>query len=595
MVNVTMPETRVVLDKTKLFMPGASSLMLRQFATELVQEAFKQRSLGNNTRFEDLRNGFATKPSSLDAPSSQQLEHLLVALTQQISLLDSNCITLVKTILAMNWYGRSLSFVQVYTRFLGSLVSSHAEYAALIIRMLIHHFNTLHHSVGQIPNHKEVSCDEIHSRVHAALSYVLELVPFAKESLVSVVLAGFPHKSEKSLAQTIYIQNLLKMTTYVSSVEGLVLGIIIDKVISIDVEIQVDLEDLESEEEDALTDGAQSVSEENPQSFDEIYDDEYDDDENVMEEVMAPSMTVQIINENIRKLDNVLTILFEHLQRSFANLPAYADRSSGATRFCIAENTFYYLLRALDHTILKTYQSRYTQFVLFWSAQMHPDFTDQFLGVILERALDHSRPSTHRMIAASYIGSFTARASTLDRTIVRKLTSMIFGWVNGFLDAKEEELMTNNRDAVKRFGVFYAMIQALFYVFCFRWQELVGLSDAEVDEPMGGGHVWIPGLQSTIERAIYHRNLNPLKYCNATIVAQFAKVSHHLDFVFCGTIIEANKRTSQNGVGEIDSYFPFDPYDLKRSRHFIDAVYSPWRPLRASDDDEDDSDSDMDD
>ena len=89
-----------------------------------------------------------------------------------------------------------------------------------------------------------------------------------------------------------------------------------------------------------------------------------------------------------------------------------------------------------------------------------------------------------------------------------------------------------------------------------------------------------------MERAIYHRTINPLKYCNSTIINQFAKVSHHVDFVFCGTIIEANKRTSQHGVGEIDSYFPFDPYELKQSRHYIDGVYSQWQPL-VSDEDED--------
>lgn len=563
--------------------------LLRQFAAEIVQEAFRQRAKGSSTRFEDLRRGFASKPTAPDATSSAQLQHLLVALTHQISLLDGHSISLVKTIISMNWLGRSMTFVQVYTRFLGGLVSSHAEYSTMVIQMLVQHMTLLHHSLGRIPNHVDVSRDEMYSRVHAALSYVLELVPFAKESLIAVVVAEFPHKSEKVLAQTVYIENLLKMTTYVPSIEGMTLGVIIEKIISIDVEIQVDLDDLEPEDGDAITDGAESVDGVDSED-DQAVELTYLNEDEVIEEFEAPNMTVQIINENIRKLDSVLAILFEHLERKFSNLPKYTEMPH--PRFALAEMTFESLLRALDNTILKTYQSRYTQFILFWSSQMHPDFTELFLGVILERALDSTRPSTHRMIAASYIGSFTARAATLDRITIRMLTGMISRWLNAFLDGKEGE-RTSSRDAVKRFGIFYAMIQALFYVFCFRWRELSGLTDAVPEEVASPGGTWMPGLQRTIERAIYHRALNPLKYCNSAIIEQFAKVSHHLDFVFCGTIIQANKRTSQNGVGEIDSYFPFDPYGLTRSRSFVDKVYQPWTPIPGMEEDDDDDDSDM--
>lgn len=602
MVSVTVSRTprgltEAPIEKQPAAMVTSNPQMLRKFACEIVQEAFRQRAAGNNTRFEDLRRGFASKATALDAPSSSQLQHLLVALTQQISQLDGHNISLVKTIVAMNWLGRSTPFVQIYTRFLGSLVSAHAEYSTIVIQMLVQHMTLLHPSVGRIPNHETVASDQIYARVHAALAWMLELVPFAKESLVAVIVSEFPHKSEKSLAQTTYIENMLKITTYVPDVEAGVLGVIIEKMISIDVEIQVDLGDLDSEEGDAIEDGAGSEESETADAeFDEALEQPemltYDEDD-LIEQTDVPNMTVQVINENIRKLDNVLTILFRHLQRIFVDLPKHDDRSSNSGRFEVAAMTFEALLTALDTTILRTYQSKYTQFILFWSAQMHPSFTDLFLGVILSRTLDDSRPSTHRMIAASYIGSFTARAATLDRTAVRMLTSLLGESVNNFLDEKEGDLSTS-RDAVRRFGMFYATIQALFYVFCFRWRELSGLTDDDDDAESSPGPVWMPGLQRTFERAIYNRTLNPLKYCNSNIVTQFAKVAHHLDFVFCGTIIEANRRTSQSGVGEIDSYFPFDPYELKKSKAYVDEVYQTWRSIPGLSDDDDDSDSDDD-
>lgn len=600
MVSVTISRQRGIQEprqKQPSTMFTNDPKRLRDVACQIVQEAFKQRNEGHNTRFEDLRRGFASKPSAPDATSSLQLQYLLVALTQQISLLDIQSISLVKTVLSMNWLGRSTTFVQIYTRFLGSLVSSHAEYSTIVIQMLVQHMTLLHPSVGRIPNLETVARDEIYARVHSAMAWVLELVPFAKESLLAVVVAEFPHKSEKTLAQTTYTENLLKLTTYVPEVEAGVIGVIIEKLISIDVEIQVDLSDLEVDDMEAITGGAASDEDEDSLSGSDspghTKELTYLDEDDLIEEPEVPNLTVQVINENIRKLDSVLSIFFAHLQRIFTNLSAY-DEHRPHPRFETAASTFEALLTALDNTILRTYQSRYTQFVLFWSAQMHRSFTDHFLGVIVSRTLDDSRPSTHRMIAASYIGSFTARAATLDRIAVRMLTSLMTESLNSFLDDKEHSLQ-GTRDTVKRFGIFYATIQALFYVFCFRWRELQGLTDDEAEEPESPGAIWMPGLQRTFERAIYNRTLNPLKYCSPNIVLEFAKISHHLDFVFCGTIIEANKRTNQSGVGEIDSYFPFDPYQLQKSKVYVDEVYQHWRPIPGLAEDDSDSDTDMDD
>lgn len=579
---------------------------LREVACQIVQEAFRQRNEGHNTRFEDLRRAFASKPTAPDATSSSQLQYLLIALTQQISLLETHSISLVRTILSMNWLGRTAAFVNIYTRFLGSLVSSHAEYSTIVIQMLVQHMNLLNSSVGRLPNLEIVPRDEIYARVHAAMSWVLELVPFAKESLVAIVVSEFPHKSEKALAQTTYTENLLKLTTYVPEVEAGVLGIIIEKMLSIDVEIQVDLGDLEDAELEMLTNSMQDEDDAHSTSGDADTQEEdltyfgdedkmfYEEEEEEEEEELTPNQALKVIGENIDKLDNVLTILFVHLKRSFAGL-SVNDQQISDQHFEAAAATFEALLTVLDTTILRTYQSKYTQFILFWAAQMHPTFTDHFLGVIVSRTLDDARPSTHRMIAASYIGSFTARAATLDRVAVRMLTSLLMDSMNNFLDQKEQHL-SGTRDAVKRFGIFYAMIQALFYVFCFRWRELSGLTDVKKDEPTTPGSIWMPGLQRTFERAIYNQTLNPLRYCSSNIVSQFAKISHHLDFVFCGTIIEANKRSSQNDACEIDSYFPFDPYRLKKSKVYVDDVYQVWRPVPglAEDDSDSDSDSDLD-
>lgn len=101
---------------------------------------------------------------------------------------------------------------------------------------------------------------------------------------------------------------------------------------------------------------------------------------------------------------------------------------------------------------------------------------------------------------------------------------------------------------------------------------------------------------------------------------QFARVAHATDFLYCYSIIEANKRSqyvSANTSGphanvrnlrrfinpavlgesvhtELNTFFPFDPYKLPRSGSYIDVVYREWSQV-AIDDDEDDEDDEEED
>lgn len=104
--------------------------------------------------------------------------------------------------------------------------------------------------------------------------------------------------------------------------------------------------------------------------------------------------------------------------------------------------------------------------------------------------------------------------------------------------------------------------------------------------------------------------------CNPTIVSTFAKVAHQTNFAYCFSIIEANQQLSHlhtltssshslgNSVNStpsrqnsqpsspaltlprqarqfnidagLDNYFPFDPYDLPRSKISIERIYRTW-------------------
>lgn len=194
---------------------------------------------------------------------------------------------------------------------------------------------------------------------------------------------------------------------------------------------------------------------------------------------------------------------------------------------------FHSLLSIFDRTILRTFKSRYTQFLVFWYASLDPEFADVFQGMLVDRALmpssiggpsavapntnssnssngDSSHaanahmmtPELTRAAAASYIGSFVSRATFVDREGARRVVAVLCEYLRSHLEGIEADLkaglgLGNGRNgshfssnaiaaaAVSailtsgQHGVFYAVSQAVFLIFCFRWRDLVGDDDED--------------------------------------------------------------------------------------------------------------------
>jgi RNA polymerase I-specific transcription initiation factor RRN3 len=99
---------------------------------------------------------------------------------------------------------------------------------------------------------------------------------------------------------------------------------------------------------------------------------------------------------------------------------------------------------------------------------------------------------------------------------------------------------------------------------------------------------------------------------------QFARVAHATDFVYCYSILEANKRSEyantaasatspQSSAGsknpsrffdlsvmnaDLNTFFPFDPYRLPNSSPYIDGIYRDWASVAIADDEDEDDDDD---
>ncbi len=460
------------------------------------------------------------------------------------------------------------------------------------------------------------------SRVHQALRYLLKLVPSASGPLASVLASFFPFPTDTTKSHVDYIQNLLRLIKYAPELKGEVISLTIEKLVKIDVQIQVDMEDIEDDLEDALLHDV--VGQNNTNDHDESDD---SDNASVSSSEMTLDPEEQRLKEikgAIAKIDAILDLLFEYYTPAFAR---------GST--LEMEEGFEQLLANFSNSILPTYRSRHTQFLLFHFAQVSPSLIDRFASACTHFAFERSRPLLMRHAAAAYLGSFIARGAHVPSEVVREVFEILAGQLDNIRVAQQASCTGPDP---KRYGGYYAVAQAMLYIFCFRWRDFINTSSdnpsEEIDNAILDGRdvYWAPGVKDVLARNIYCK-LNPLKVCSPVIVSQFARIAHHLRFLYVFPLIETNKRLRlSRSVGgasayggfqeretalsaktteaslQLDAYFPFDPYQLPRSKRWLEGDYVEWKSIPGmkdadavgegaaeSEDDEDDEESEDDD
>ena len=214
------------------------------------------------------------------------------------------------------------------------------------------------------------------------------------------------------------------------------------------------------------------------------------------------------ITDMVNKLDAVLKLLFDHFGRqpSFPSTPTSPSRPSTPsiysppssptstlptspppiTPLLIEQKSshelqlaqFHTLLAIFTRTILCTFKSRYTQFLLFWFASRDAAFADLFLGELVAHALlEPAASEIARAAAASYVASLVSRANFIGASEARGAVQVLCRFLEHDVDAYE----AGDGDVAPP-GVFYAVAQAVFLIFCFRWRDLVEGGDNEGEE-----------------------------------------------------------------------------------------------------------------
>ncbi|KAK8164423.1 ribosomal DNA transcription factor Rrn3 [Phyllosticta citrichinensis] len=577
---------------------------------EEVRRAIDNHISGDSTDYDQIKALFATRPSASDAPSTKLLNKYVIALIGSVNLLGRNCSGLVHAVLDCQWLARDESFKRLYVTLLGSLISAQGGYTSQVLQMLVKYFVELPSPAIRHSVDPPVTRPQLRERVHEALKRILKLIPSASGVLSNILAASFPFAADSTKVHVFYTQNLLEITSYAPELKGAILALITERLVKIDVQIQVDMEDLDDDIEERLVEDAMNQNEEAKivEDDDDDMSGEDSDDESVTSlDEPTDEKRLKKVRESVGKMDAMIDMLFEYYHQIFVK-GTVVD----------ADATWELLISQFTNTLVPTYRSRHTQFLLFHYGQMATKYIDRFTGACASMAFDRTRPEIMRLTASAYLASFISRGAHIPTATVRDVFYVLGAQLDNFRVNNEAQCKGPD---LRRYATYYGMAQALIYIFCFRWRELIigDTDDLEDDDQLlleGRDLTWLPGIKENLMRNIYSK-LNPLKVCSPAIVGQFARIAHHLRFLYVFPLVETNKklrlsRTVSSAVLygglqeretalsaklgddslQLDGYFPFDPYSLPRSKRWMQGDYNEWKSIPGLEPEvEDDSDT----
>ncbi|OIW35041.1 RNA polymerase I-specific transcription initiation factor RRN3 [Coniochaeta ligniaria NRRL 30616] len=593
----------VMFDESLNMVKDLGSRSLDQVKQE-VRLALQRHAAGDDEDYDNLKEIFGSDQKQRSSRNSddedyeaksQDLLAYVVALTSHVTQLGRSCSGLVKAILKCSWLTRDDVFAKAFVQFLAALSSAQGSYLAQVLSMMVDKFSESR--LRSPPNFPPVSRETVRQRLHLGLRYLLALFPAARSVLVGLITSKFPYSEESKAIHLAYVDNLLRLMKHTPELERDIMELITSRVVKLDVEMQLDLE----ETDDNITAAVmlQLRSDEAKANNDDEDDDADDSDaESVLSDDSAldeNSAKVLHIKNHIEKMDAILDTLFE------LYTPYFSDPESPEAISCY-EN----MLSDFSNVVLPTYRSRHSQFLVFYFGQKSTRLTEMFVGTLFNIAFESTRPSIVKQSAVAYLASFVARGARVTGEQVQTIARTLLNYMDYHRHNYEPECRGPD---LRRYTQYYMNVQALLYLFCFRWRDLIDLENSspriDPEDPasyLGQDLDWMMGLKSGLQNNIFSK-LNPLKVCSPGIVAEFAKLSHHLGLMYIYPRLESNKRIQLSQfVGaystggalrdtgydpqdekwtHLDPYFPFDPYQLPISRRRLDEseTYLPWTSI----------------
>ncbi|CAF3912155.1 unnamed protein product [Rotaria sp. Silwood2] len=388
-----------------------------------------------------------------------------------------------------------------------------------------------------------ISCNTKHAQRYLSFLFTIFTIP-ASTLLSPVGEQHFPFMTKDINVQITYVKNLLRSLSYLPIQRSRFLEIILSKLLRLDVH---------ASRQDIIREENSNIEAELVFSLEQL-----DTNDN---------NTKGMKLDQADKLDCLMFVMFEYIISICIE--------NGTVNYEPAKSLFRDLLSIFNKILLPTHDSSHVQFLIFYICSFHTDFSDEFMNNCWKTFVSPSVSMTFRQASICYLCSLIARAKYISIRSVLNITQLMVDWLHAYVTTTET---TSGNSNPNRHLPFYAICQAVLYIFIYRHQEIARLPD---------------GIEIVLKwriGRIISSELNPLKYSLPAITHRFAQLARNYQIVFCYSIIETNNRYTLpetfspndylNGnlpSNILYSYFPFDPYVLKRSLIFIHSIYNDYR------------------
>uniref|UniRef100_A0A673IJN5 RRN3 homolog, RNA polymerase I transcription factor n=1 Tax=Sinocyclocheilus rhinocerous TaxID=307959 RepID=A0A673IJN5_9TELE len=448
---------------------------------------------------------------------------------------------LIYVVLKLPWLGRSQAVVEEYLAFLSNLVSAQTVYLRACLRMVISNFapKRIRIQEGNVDisdsDDEDENLPRTFDQCHQALQLIARYVPSTSRFLMPILSDKFPFVQKSSRTLECYVHNLLRVSVYIPDLRRDILELIISKMLTLDVSdlclvtvlIYLQLcRCLMDEEEDSPLDSSR------------------------------PDRAV-MVHPVAERLDTMMTVLLAYI-KDICHVNGSLDIEK-------TKALYRDLLSMFDKVVLPTHASCHVQYYMFYLCSFRLGLAEAFLDHLWKMLQAPNQPPVLRQAAAGYMGSFMARAKFLPVSTVKACLDLLVPWLHLYINSQDSG--SKAFCDVNLHGPFYTACQAVFYTLIFR-------HNAILEGNMKKGLVYLQGLN--LERIVMCQ-LNPLRVCLPAVTNMFAAITRKYQLVFCYTIIERNNRnllpvvscstggsSVSTNTNPLDTFFPFDPYLLKR-------------------------------
>nr|XP_002740429.1 PREDICTED: RNA polymerase I-specific transcription initiation factor RRN3-like [Saccoglossus kowalevskii] len=483
-----------------------------------------------------------------------------------VSHLSREFESLVAVLLKIEWVDKDDSIAAEYISLLTHLVSAQTFYLRAVLRMLIKHFMPKFPAPEGITEEKEAICFQ---RTHCALKSIIHIAPMTPTILPETCSECFPYMKKETHIQECYVKNLLELIGYLPNMRASILQLIVEKMTKIDVHApKHELNQIAAEEEEDEDEEDDLMEEDMQFDMDEL--DGIENDKDTAKEKDCTGDEAEnggpMTHEMADRLDVMMNLLFKY---TFSVCHPQGIFKMEPTRLLWKQ-----FLGIFNKIILPTHGSCHIQYIMFYMCSFNQNIADAFIDFLWKKIQNPDTAAILRQSSASFISSLLSRAKFIPLSTVKAMFDVLIPWIHKYIDRQEGS--SRSYPDVNLHGPFYSVCQAAFYIFVFRHKQLLETNK---------GLNYVRSLN--FDRIVTCR-LNPLKVCLPTVVNMFATITRMHQIVYCYTVIERNNRTllpvvtqSHNtnvltNVNPLDSYFPFDPYLLSRSKKYIKPIYQEW-------------------